>query len=448
MSAEYPGGLARVINRMNGGYGSPLIGADDDLGAMADGYELGAANDADALEGGQAYRELCRMGWNPQQAAAQVRRAFAQRARQWAMRNGWTPPAGGGGYGTVISQPQQQRRPFFRMRMGEDEVGADEEVGAEELAADEQELAAIDDEIGALEGDDEIVSGESEEALGATMTGLQTKIARLEALHSKLEARYQATPFFRPKRRKALLARMERVRKAIDKKRAKLTNKTERLAAKLGVPAAVLAAGGAGIAAAGLTRGDVVQAQNDIARGQVRNMEGFNSFWGPRHAPDALEVTLPFYNSTVPGLYLTKAAGAAGAAGAVTINTRSIAYADFELAGVDIQAVITLAQAADVPPLITVSNWGISGGFNQVYDEQPINHAGGQIANSQAGMLSYSKTLPALRQDKIELGRTNTASMTLNFNALKANGGVIDVVITASLKLRVKADDNLKRWRA
>jgi hypothetical protein len=434
-------GLARVMAQMSAG--SPLLGGDDELGAMDDGYQLGAENDQEACLVGATYREGLRRGWSQQRAAS-----FARRAAAWARQHGWQPP--GGGYSTY-TQPGRgggaQFRGFrspFVISGDEDELGGD---GDELGALDEQELSGIDSEIANLSGDDDEVAGDSREALGASFVGLNRSIGHLNELLQKLEARYNATPHMRFARRKHLLKRMETVRKHIEKKQAKLANKRDRLAAKMGVSPAVLAAGAGGLAAAGISRSDLALAERDMAAGGARMGEGFMSFWGPRTAPDALEVTLPFSNGTSPALYITKGAGAAGSAGAITINTPAISYADFELMGVDIQAIITMAQATDVPPVITVTNWGIAGGFNQVYSEQPINHAGGQIGQAGAGILSYSKNLPALRQDKIELGRTNTASMTLNFWAMKQNGGVIDVVVTASLKLKTKRDDNLAHWR-
>lgn len=431
------GGLARMLQGMGA---SPLLGFDQEIGEdIANGYQLGATCHADALEGGRLFRQKTKKeGQNPHNVAAMIRAAFARLAQNYGR-------GGGGGGGGGVEVPRGGgifRRGGGGGRVGE-EIEGDDEIGE----VDEEELGAIDEEIGDIEGEEDELGGEGHQELGASYSVLKKKELKAEALLAKLEAKYNSTPSYKMKKRKHLLARMSRVRKIIAKKKAKAEHKLEKLAAKLGVPVAVLAAGGAAAAAAGISSGDIARAGNDMARGDVRAGEGFMSFWGPRAAPDQSEITLPFITALGPGLYMTKAAGVAGAAGAVTITTPAISYADFELVGVDIQAVMTMAQAADVPPLISVSNWGINGGFNQVYAEQPVTHAGGQASMSNgAGILNFSKTLPALRQDKLELGRTNTATMTLNFYAMKANAGIIDVVVTASLKLRTKKDDNLRNW--
>lgn len=175
--------------------------------------------------------------------------------------------------------------------------------------------------------------------------------------------------------------------------------------------------------------------------------EGFGSFWGPRQAPDGIEVPVPFEDDGEPFLFLTKPIGVAGSVASVTMETDSISYADFELLGLDIAAQITMSVATDIPPVVIVTAWGISGGLSQLYRPMTVTQLGGQVGQSGAGLLMISKSFPAIRQDKIPLGRTNTASITMDFNSPKDNTGRIDVIITANLKLRITKDDNIPRYK-
>lgn len=433
-----PGGSRRMSGWMQQNlarYGPKIHGDDDndDLGAIEDGYAIGAEDDGEAFELGREYRRRVRRGEDPASAVRGLRAKL--------LRAGWTPPAaeaGGGGRGRL-----RLRSPLYRV--GEDEgIGADEFLGGDSIdEVDEMELGAIDDELGALMGDDD-------DDGSASIGGLQSmnrRIGKLQALLSKLEAKLAATPPNKLRKRKRLMQRIENVQKRLAKKTDKFEQRAEKVASKMGVPVAALVGGSVGAAAAGITAAGIARADNDLDVGAQMRAEGLSSWFGPRQTPNAIEVSLPFEDNDLPFVYLQKPGGAAGYAGAVTVATAGIPYADFELVGLDVACTITLATATDVPPIVIITTWGISGGISQLYRPTPINNLGGQVGQSSAGLISYAKTLPSIREDKLPVGRTNTVTATVNFYQPKTNVGVIDVTLQMACKLKTTKDDNISRYR-
>lgn len=323
----------------------------------------------------------------------------------------------------------------------------DEDLGAEELdVGDDEELAGIDEEIDALESDEDEDLGNDGESLGASLRHIERREAKLRALLAKLEAKLEATPTYRRMKRQHLAKRIARVRFRLRKKEAKADAKREKLAAKLGVPAAALA-GGAAAAAMGVSQTDIAVAQAAMAQGQANMASGLFGLSGVFQPPAGSLIEVPFVNTDgVPGFLVELTAGATtGDSAGLTVQTPSISYADFDLHGLNVRCTITMGNASDVPPIVTCASWLITGGLNQLYNETTVTQNGGTVGQTGAGVLSYAKQLPSTRTHGSKLNRTNTGSATFNIYYLgsAATNGLISVVIEAALVLRVRTDDNM-----
>lgn len=401
------------------------------------GYELGADNQEDAAILGAAYADGVLSGMSPQQAAVAAVNWFRQQLARFRQQNGGggsLRPQGGG------------RRPLFarRGRMGEDFFGGEDDLfGEDELdGVDEQELGAIDSELEGLAGDDDEVGADDADELGG-LPQTHKKIRQLRELLLKLETKYNTIPARRRKKRSEVLARIEKVKLVLMRKENKAQKKAEKLAAKLGVPVSALHSR-SGLAATGLTAGEVARTEAIMERGAADASMGINSIWGPRMPPAGVEVVIPFLWSGAPGGLFQKAAGGAGPT-TLTATTSPISYADFDILGADIHVIASSQNEADLLFYATVVSWGISGGFSQVYGETPITHMGGQMGSLRAGTVEGGKSFSAMRQDSVRLGRTNTAQLTMNLYQQVANAATINVQVTGTLRARVVKDDNIRR---
>lgn len=177
------------------------------------------------------------------------------------------------------------------------------------------------------------------------------------------------------------------------------------------------------------------------------------SFFGPRAAPDGLEVPLPFENADqLPVAFwaLTPGPPPVGRFGTQTLSTFPLSYASFEVVGIDLAALVVCEVATDMPPQIVIESWGLVGGHDQIYRPLGLTQAGGQLAQlaspgqvgpATGGLLVWNKSLPAIREDRVGLKRNNTAQITLSLALPSNNTGDIDVQVFAALKLRVIEDD-------
>lgn len=352
-------------------------------------------------------------------------------------------PNGGGGQGFRpfgrCAPPPEEDVGFDDDGLGLYDLGADDSIDG----ADEAELGAIDDEIGALadDDDDDVGADSSKEEIGASLAKTKQKISELEALRNRLEAKLAATPARRRAKRKHLAQRLDHVNKLIAQKKKKAGRKTERLAAKLGIPAAALAAGGGAAAALGISRGDIARAEGDMAVHEALAAQGIFGVYGKTKLPGEEEY-LSFLSAGSPSVLVTKAIGGAGSV-SVTLATAGIQYADFRVLGIAIDATIQPGAAIDVLPTITVDNWGVSGGINQVYGSLPIQFgANGQMSTVAGGPIQTSRRYTSMRAPA-DLVRTNTATLTLTFNQAIANAAAINITINAALIVKKLRDDSV-----
>lgn len=454
-------GLAALVAAMNPNNAGPaMIGADP--------YAFGAENDAEAMQFGADYEEGVQMGWSPSNSAQAARMAMFQRRNNWCQNHGWTrqggfshPVPGRGGF-------QAGQRPGFRFptRMvlrspiafrGDEELGADEEFGADDEfgedvldGVDQEEIGGIDDEVSGLEGDDETFGAEGDEQIGATITTLEHRVARLENLLHRLENKYNSTPTRRRWKRKALLKRITRVRQLLERKQLKLRQKKEKALIKAGLSpaqaaaiAAGGAAGGAAAAAAGISPLAVRKAEGAVMQGQLNAQEGIQGWYGPLNVPgEGTVIELPFVLQSTGEAdpLFPKPAGPAGNA-QFTLQTDQFSYADFIPLGVVVTVTVQGGQnPGDLLPSALVTNWLIDGGLSQVYGDQTVS----LLASQNVGIITASTFLPAMRQTRIRLNRTNTASLTMSIGNKLANAATINFKVEAKLRVRVFTDDNVR----
>lgn len=388
MTAPFQNYLARQM-------GPPLISGDDELGAMRLFQRRGGARPGGA--GGD-------------QELRQARRALA---RHWRMQQlmgdedlGWDPNL-----------------------MGDEELGAEMEIGDEDLGAD-------DDEINALEGDDEAIGADGNEAIGATVNQLENKIGRLRTKLAVLQARYDGTPAHRFRRRKALLRRIERIRSIIAKKEQKRQTKMAVLAAKMGVPVAALAAGGAAGAAAGMAASQLRSAQADAAFNYNGTMA--------RQTPAGEEQRVSFQDTTTASqvVTITVAAGAGLRSAAITMITPLISFAKFKVTGLDTklqaiqgQAAANTALASEMLINVLLTNVTVNGGINLLYTTLDVCFGAQTVGNQ----LSARRTVPGLRGNPI-LDRNNTASLTATFRQELTTTVAITATFEAALITEVLED--------
>lgn len=395
MPAPFANYLARQM-------GPPLISGDEELGA----FQM-------FRRGGGAGGGMGRGRRGGGDADPQMRQARRTLARYWRQHNlmgdedlGWDPNL-----------------------MGDEDLGADDEIGDEDLGAD-------DDEIAALEGDDDAIGADGNEAVGATINQIDHRLGRLRTKLATLQARYDGTPPHRWRRRKHLLARIERVRTLIAKKEAKRQAKIAVLAAKMGVPAAALLAGGAAGAAVGMQAQQLRQAQADAAF----NYNGTV----PRQTPAGEEQRVSFQDTTTGSQVVTiaVAAGAGLRTAAIAMITPLISFAKFRVTGLDVkfqsiqgQAAANTALASEMLINVLLTNVTVNGGINLLYTTLDVCFGAQTVGNQ----LSARRTVPGLRGNPI-LDKNNTASLTATFRQELTTTVAITATFEAALITEVLED--------
>jgi len=411
---------------------------------MGLGFQLGAADMEEASVGEDAYMEGIDAGLDQMGAARHAARKIMKHRQQRRMcvqtPNGWMPMGRGGGGG---GGRQLTLRSPLAFKGDEDEIGGDDDELDEN---DDAELGAIDEEIGEIDDDSDEVGGTSPDEIGASISKTAKKIDKFQALLSKLEAKYESTPVRRRLKRKHLLNRINRVKVRLAKREQKLENKQEKLAAKLGIPVAALAAGGAGAAALGITRSRQAQVEEQMNRQSVDAGLGQRSIW-QQQPPDGEFEPIPFQIGGSSIAIITKGAGAAGTQ-PISMTSATVTYADFEVMGIDIQVIVQGGDAIDILPNVTLDSWIVAGGLTQVYAPVPIGLGGtSSMSTVRAGPIVSTRRFYTIRQDHARLNRLNTATLSATFVQSIANAASIYATFSAVLLCRRINDDGVSAMR-
>lgn len=338
-------------------------------------------------------------------------------------------------------------------------VGADEMLGVYGLGADEDEdlddLGAVDDDIEDLENDDETLGLDEDTniGLGASISKTEQRISEINAKIAKLEAKQESA---RTRiRKRAIQMRIDKLKRVKKSKEGKVVRKREKLAAKLGIPAATLAAAGvgAGATAAALTNAGIppqqaMEVEAAMARSQGNAAFGRGVFKTVPGEGDLVPIPILFAGNNV--LLLTFPAGAA-AAQTVTGTSQSIAYADFEVLGLSLNVAVQQELSAGGFPLgeavssFLLSSLIIAGGINQFYGTvDAFAAADVQSTGMVNGAQRYSVRLPGFR-DNPRLDKTNTATLIGSFRQEIANTEPINVTIQGTLICRRLNDPAAQR---
>lgn len=408
--------------------GHPRIGDVDDFGYD----DLGDAEVAADFE------EMVRMGWAPIKALQNA--AARGRARRCARG---APGGGRGGFpgGGFPGGPSSMRPPFMHpMPSSQDDIDGDDDIAADE------------NEIGEIEGEeDEQVGADGNEEIGATVTQIDRKIVKLQNKLQVLELKLAQTPNWKSKRRNRIMRAIERVKRAIGKRETKKEKKIERLAAKLGVSAAVVGAGLAGAAGAGVTAASIHRAEQAIAKGEANVAQGILGF-SPLTPQEGMELRIPLLSGTSPIALFTVGIGVGAREVTVgPLTTPLVSYASFDIVGLDVEVQVQPGvNAQGLPPgdlLINAiaSNLTVNGGVNLLYAAQSITQAGQGGRNQSGTGYQFNRTFSGLRDNPV-LDANNTAQFTAIVRQEIDNAAAIRGTLAAALIAKRRTDTSLKRY--
>lgn len=400
---------------------------------LASWFNANRMNGADdvlaAVEALAAMDELAGPGRFARRGGQAMSRQRLSNCIRVVQRHGFQVVRGGGGEG-----------------MGEDFEG-DDEYGADEADLD-QEIGADEVDVEALEGEDDEYGGDTKEELGADIPKLDYKLKKLQAKKDKWEARYNATPEHRIRKRKRIRRHIGRIDKAIARVEGRKSKKVDRIARKMGVAPAVVAAALGGGAAATMVPGaqrsqiaDTERLLNDYAGNRAMGLNGrVERVQGVR-----VETRLPFVDATTgsPVVAVQVTAGAGVRTAAINMVTQSVPYAKYQVRGLDIdfqfaQALANGSAAAEALINILITSLVVNGGFNLFYNTQSAWFVGESINNH----LSARRTLTGIRDNPI-LERTNTATLAATFRQEATTTLVLNATFQAALICDVLEDDQV-----
>lgn len=314
----------------------------------------------------------------------------------------------------------------------------------------EQELAADEEEVSALAGEDDEFGGDSKEELGADIGKMDHKLAKLHQKKHKWEMRLAATPEHRWRKRNRILKHIQKIDRAIMKVEGRKERKVNKIAAKMGVPPAVVAAalvGGGAAAGMGITaqqRNQVVNTAQMLESAAGSAAYGLNGRV-ERVQATRVETRLPFNDATTgsPVVAIQVAAGAGVRTAAINMVTASFPYAKFTVRGLDIdlnlqQSTVAGVGLAEALVNMLISQLVVNGGINLFYGLQSIKFVGQSVDNHA----SARRTLTGLRKNPT-LNRTNTAVLAATFRQEVTTSAVLNATFQASLVCDVEEDDEI-----
>lgn len=323
----------------------------------------------------------------------------------------------------------------YELGIDDDDMGGFGGFGADDDdMGDDPELAALEAECDELEADDEDMGADDDE-MGGAADRLTRKIGKLEAKLQRLQDKYDSTPAMRWRKRQRIAKRIAKVRAAIARKEAKRERKLAILAAKMGVPVAALAAGGAG----GLASQQVAA----MARGRADMAEGIAGVT-QRSPRRGVEMRIPFVDpGTGAPVTVWQVTGGAGLRTvALALQTVAITYARFRVVGLDVRIQANADPTVPNELLLTAlaQSLMVTGGKNLLYQTENVSFAG-QVKD---GVFSASRTIAGLRDDEI-MEENETASFAGVLRQEITTSQNINGTFEAALVVEQLADSKLRR---